>query len=1063
MKHILFLIIFLQIQISQAYYDSCIDSLKSAASTQCGVNGSNSFARFTVVKHDSYSMAYALCVFPDYTDYEIVIGSCGIPLDVELKDEQNDIDQENSCSKGSIVKVESQVLEERIPMPGLGFDLFYSSMRVSGRKVEDQIKIAATAMSPISDSTNVTRVKYNNQITTYSVDDQPNQKIDFDLASMTNSQTLESSVLVEIDTIEENISNAIPFTRFVPMGNLRAFHLGVGGWTPTILHWYDPVRRILNYGDGRIQKFATKAKILSGNLIEIPDQNDEVVYYFNLEGRHQFTKTAKTGQVIQQFTYNNLKLLTKIDLTHGRQIHFNRNSQGELTQIVSHNGDIFQIDLDATGYLKKVIYPNSKFYQLTHTSGGLLTEFKTPRGDMNRFFYDTYGRLIKDELPGYGFWELVKNLDKSVTQSSEMGRVSQYSSVVQELNQTLTSTSPASVQTTQTISASYVQFQKGTDQGSTYFNDDPRFGDKLKYVSSNSFNGLYQSLYKQITLSDPNDVYSIQDWTETITDSFGSTQINYDSNLKKYTVQSPQNRMQNIWIDQYERPIQNQQGTNLATQFIYSNEKLTQIQQGSRTTTLNYNPKGNLSSVVNPLQQSTSYVYDNIHRLVGVIFPDLRQIQYQYDDNNQITSITTPSNKTHYFSYGSDLLNNNYTAPNLGANIPSSTQYFYNLDRQLTEIKKIDQSSILFNYGASTGTLESIVYGTDTYLFTFNPNTNRYSNLVSPDGITVERNYDLGDISYETTTVPGGLSFYFQKNKNGGRVQYDNVSNYSTYPNSQINYSYNADGLLSASGDLVITYDADHPRIETTALDLVTDHWSYNSYGELTGYTAKYDGQAIYSYTLVRDALSRITQKTETLNAVTNVWDYTYDVSGRLTEVKLNNQVRSLYQYDANGNRIGGHVNGTTTTATYDDQDRLLQMNLNQYINNANGEMIQRVHGLTNATLSLTYNPFGYVKSITKNSDTKIYLLDSMNRRIKVSKNNQFQKYFVYQDELRLAAELDQQLNIAKRFVYGTKSHVPDYFIAGTEKYRIISDNLGSPRLVIRVSDGQVMQRMNHD
>ena len=280
---------------------------------------------------------------------------------------------------------------------------------------------------------------------------------------------------------------------------------------------------------------------------------------------------------------------------------------------------------------------------------------------------------------------------------------------------------------------------------------------------------------------------------------------------------------------------------------------------------------------------------------------------------------------------------------------------------------------------------------------------------------------------------------------------------------AKYSYSYNADGLLSASGDLVITYDADHPRIETTALDLVTDHWSYNSYGELTGYTAKNDGQAIYSYTLVRDALSRITQKAETLNAVTNVWEYTYDVSGRLTEVKLNNQVRSQYQYDANGNRIGGHVNGTTTTATYDDQDRLTQYNLNQYTNNLNGEITQRVHGLTNATLSLTYNPFGYVKSITKNSDTKIYLLDSMNRRIKVSKNNQFQKYFVYQDELRLAAELDQQLNIAKRFVYGTKSHVPDYFIAGTEKYRIISDNLGSPRLVIRVSDGQVMQRMNHD
>jgi RHS repeat-associated protein len=50
----------------------------------------------------------------------------------------------------------------------------------------------------------------------------------------------------------------------------------------------------------------------------------------------------------------------------------------------------------------------------------------------------------------------------------------------------------------------------------------------------------------------------------------------------------------------------------------------------------------------------------------------------------------------------------------------------------------------------------------------------------------------------------------------------------------------------------------------------------------------------------------------------------------------------------------------------------------------------------------------------------------------------------------------------ATRFVYGSKSNVPDYYttIAGT--FRILSDHLGSPRLVIDTS-GNTVERIDYD
>jgi RHS repeat-associated protein len=60
-------------------------------------------------------------------------------------------------------------------------------------------------------------------------------------------------------------------------------------------------------------------------------------------------------------------------------------------------------------------------------------------------------------------------------------------------------------------------------------------------------------------------------------------------------------------------------------------------------------------------------------------------------------------------------------------------------------------------------------------------------------------------------------------------------------------------------------------------------------------------------------------------------------------------------------------------------------------------------------------------------------------------------------------AELDAAGNIVSRFVYGTMGHVPDYLTKGGVTYRILTDQVGSVRLVVDATSGAVSQRLDYD
>lgn len=115
-------------------------------------------------------------------------------------------------------------------------------------------------------------------------------------------------------------------------------------------------------------------------------------------------------------------------------------------------------------------------------------------------------------------------------------------------------------------------------------------------------------------------------------------------------------------------------------------------------------------------------------------------------------------------------------------------------------------------------------------------------------------------------------------------------------------------------------------------------------------------------------------------------------------------------------------------------------------------------------TTTYEYDVFGKLRGVVLPDGTEIeYVIDGQNRRVGKRVNGTLVQGFLHQDQLNPVAELDGSGQVLGRFVYGTRPHVPDYMINGGVTYRIVTDHLGSVRLVVNTSTGAIAQRIDYD
>src|SRR5262249_481097 len=103
-----------------------------------------------------------------------------------------------------------------------------------------------------------------------------------------------------------------------------------------------------------------------------------------------------------------------------------------------------------------------------------------------------------------------------------------------------------------------------------------------------------------------------------------------------------------------------------------------------------------------------------------------------------------------------------------------------------------------------------------------------------------------------------------------------------------------------------------------------------------------------------------------------------------------------------------------------------------------------------------TYDAQGNLTKVTRTGGLVItYLVDGLGRRIgKNVASPALKRRWIYKDGLHPIAEVDGTTGaILARYVYGSRPNVPDLVIKGSTTYRLIVDQLGSPRMAVNIAN----------
>ncbi|MEE8574748.1 MAG: hypothetical protein V3T30_04975, partial [Thermodesulfobacteriota bacterium] len=802
-----------------------------------------------------------------------------------------------------------------------------------------------------------------------------------------------------------------------------------------------------------------------------------LLYIFNMYGHHAKTLSTSTGATVFDFTYDGDGLLTEVIDGDGDVTYFNRDYLGRLTSVTAPDGQVTSFAYNGNGYFSNITNPAFETNHFTYTAKGLMKSRTDARGGLHTFTYDGDGRLTKDTNPAGGFWELTRSESPgefSVDVSSAMGRTDTYFMAESTNgNEWGFSKAPTGLQTT------YVNGPNGghlryLPDGTVYYSrdgGDPRFDIQspiTTFMSMTTPSGLMyeEGRARAVSLANPDDPLSLQSMTNW--HSYGGLHTyttHYDAASNTTTSTTPMGRVTTAITDDLGRPL-SASVTGLETAYFNydARGRLTATSSGSgaleRVASFTYDTDGNVETATDPVGRVTSFVYDPVGRVTRTTLPDLREVNYSYDEHGNLTTVTPSSRPAHTFTYTSVDLTDSYSPPDVLTGTDTTT-YVYNLDKQPTLVTRPDGATIAYAYDSPDfvnvdGLLDTITIPRGVYSYVYDQTTGQISSIIDPTGGTLNYTYDGFLELSETSTgeVSGSVSRTIDN--------FMNLTSRSVNGTNTINFTYDTDKLLTGAGALSLTRDGGNGLLTGTTLGGVSTSIGYSTFGETSSYSATSGGGAVFTNSYIRDKIGRITERTEMIDGLTKTYAYTYDTVSRLIEVTQDGLSIGAYTYDDNGNRTSFTGQAGSLAGIYDNQDRLLSYGTASYTYSANGELESKTDSV--GTTDYYYDVLGNLMSAVLPDSTQIdYVIDARDRRVGKKINGTLTQGFIYEGSLNPIAELDGAGSVVSRFVYGIRTNVPSYMIKDGVTYRIISDHLGSPRVVIDAATGSVVQRMDFD
>lgn len=788
----------------------------------------------------------------------------------------------------------------------------------------------------------------------------------------------------------------------------------------------------------------------------VPAADGREIYRFDPLGRHLSTTDALTGAVLYQFHYLDDGRLAAIEDSGGNVLRIEHNS--DAVALVAPNGERTMLQLDEEGWLSSVTDPQGATYSLMHTAGGLLTTVVRPLGGVSNYSYDGAGHLREARDSSGGGSSLLRTQTPegmTVTVSSSEGVQTVYRMKELPGGERVREVFVAGVETERSVVSAGRQTTMSADGTITVVTEspDPRFALEVPLTETTvtTPGGISGSLKIERSMDAAGDpARSPLMLTERIATDDGFYEARFDGADSVWTLRSPSGRTASIALDGLGRIAARSAVGSAEIRYEYDADgRLSSLQHGTddeRRLWRFIRQEGSGPFVlIDPLLREISFEFDAAGRVVTQIMPGGRVLHYGWNADGQLSGVTAPGGAVHGFTWTRHGLLREYLMPA----IEGSIRYEYDLDRRPTGITIPGGEGIGLSYDvAGRPVAMSLEHGRIEYSY---DDAGRPFRATAPGEVSLSWTWD-GFLPLEESlsgSVVGSVKWRWDA---GFALRGIELGSHSLF------FEHDVDGFLTRAEDLQIRRDSGTGLPEELALGELVARRTYNVFGEPVGLEVSHQEAVIASFDWRRDDLGRLSSVTEVLQGEAQEIAYEYDDGGRLAAV-LRDGVGGTMEHDADGNLV--RVNGQVV-AEYDQGGRLIRFGAESFEYDQAGALAVRTG--PEGSVRYSYDLLGNLRH-AELADGRVidYLVDARNRRVGRRVNGVPVQAFLYADQWRPVAELDGAGAIRSVFVYGDRLNVPTYMIREGRNYLIVSDHIGSPRLVVDAADGRVVQRIDYD
>lgn len=878
-------------------------------------------------------------------------------------------------------------------------------------------------------------------------------------------------VRVRIPLVGTNLALAYASDRVPGWKGSRGWdarELGLGGWALSVQQAYDPARRLL-FAAGEPPRTVEALRPRRGpaaDTLLVASQDGLLVHLFSAAGRHLRTLDALTGTVLYEFLYDNVGRLQSVRDRDGNETRIERRADGTPVALVGPFEQRTLLEVDPSGFLARVVVQGGAAYAATSTEAGLLKIRTDPFGNRYEYGFDGDGRLVRVTDPATSVWTLSSENrphGHRVTRRSPLGLVTTFE--VERLadgsvRRSMTGPGGDHVETVVAADGSQeLRLADGTIL-SMRLGPDPRFGMQSPVLVSRRLStpaGTSVELVgaRTASLTDPQDPLSLDELVGRLTINDRTWTRMYEARTRTITTRSPAGRDHLVTLDVVGRIASRTEPGLPSTRYVYEQRgRVTRIVVGEppdeRTIGVRYLDAEGLLELTDPLGHVQRIQYDRAGWPIWQTLPDGSLVIARHDPVGNLVKVVPASRPAHFVGYGP--LGRRVSEQSPGTGEPRSVRV-YDADGRLWRIDYADRVSVELGYDDG-GRLTEVAQPEAELRAEYDGTSGYLAGLAGPGNVRVTYARDGPWLLSETWTGPieGGVVRAYDA---ALRIARDEAAG------SAVVYAYDADDQPIRAGQLELTRDQEAGRIAETRLGSLVTRWHYDSFGDPVEIATSRAGRDIYSLRLTRDGLGRIVVRDETIEGQTTRASYTYDANGRLVEGTFDGQ-RIRYEYDLNGNRTAVDIAGARGIAAFDEQDRVLTEGDRRFTYAADGSLETATQG--SATTRFGYDRVGNLRRVELPDGRRIeYLVDARGRRVGKHVDGSLVQGFLYADDLRPIAELDESGRPVGRFVYLGASTVPEYVVRGGSAYRILTDPVGSPRLVVDATSGRIVERIDYD